>query len=133
MVVRQIRKVGQLTKVIVEHPDGGLLSLAANETNLPSPEAGVLVAGTTPLFDPEKLLRLAKWVAAHSPLESEKLSSVQQHQELEQKETDDTTASTTKSFAKRKRRTPSTPNKGDGTVSGQNAVHRNTSSQPAQE
>lgn len=131
--MRQIRKVGKLTKVIVEHPDGGLLSLPADETNLPSSEAGVLVAGTSRLFDPEKLLRLTEWVAAHSPLESEKWFSVQQHQELEQKKTDDTTACTTKSFTKRKRRTPSTSNKADSTISGQNAVHRNTSSQPAQE
>ncbi|MCC5632644.1 Y4bD/Y4pK family protein [Nostoc sphaeroides CHAB 2801] len=61
VVVRQIRKVGQETKVTVESPLGGFLSLPARETDLWTQQAST--TQRVGKFLPEKLLRLSEWVA----------------------------------------------------------------------
>ena len=133
VVVRQIRKVGKLTKVIVEHPDGGLLSLPAGETNLSLPEVSVMGPDTTRLFDPEKLLRLSEWVAARSKSVLEKFSCVQQDENVGHKKTNDTKAFTTKCSTRKGRRTHATPNQTNSTVSGQNALHNQPTLGPDKE
>jgi hypothetical protein len=134
VVVRQIRKVGKLTKVIVEHPDGGLLSVPFDETNLEISEPSLKVSGTTPLFEPEKLLRLSQWLQGRSQAaETEKLSSAQKHQKVEQKKVDDTTAYKDGSSANRKRRMHQASGGADSTASGQNARDTATCQHSAQE
>jgi hypothetical protein len=124
VVVRQIRKVGKLTKVIVTHPDGGLLSLPSDETSLENSEICLTASQTTPLFDPEKLLRLSEWVQERSTSkEAKKLSGHQLDQQVKYNKTDDTTAQKSKSSANTKRRTHKAPSGANGTASGQNALH----------
>ena len=123
VIVRQIRKVGKLTKVIVTHPDGGLLSLPSDETSLENSEVCLTALQTTPLFDPEKLLRLSEWVQERSmSKEVKKLPGHQLDQLVKYNKTDDTTAQKSKSFANRKRRTHKAPSGANGTASGQNAL-----------
>ena len=64
VVLREIRKVGQETKVTVESPLGGFLSLPATETDLWTQQASTVQ--TVGKFLPEKLLRLSEWLAARS-------------------------------------------------------------------
>ena len=115
-------KVGKTIKITVEHPDGGLLSLPAEETTLSLPEAGVMRADTTRLFDPEKLLRLSKWVAARSKSVLEKFSCAPEDEEAEHKKTNDTTGAKKARSTGKKRRTHATPNQTDSTAGGQNAL-----------
>ena len=122
VVVRQMSKVGKTMKITVEHPDGGLLSLPAEETTLSLPEAGVMRADTTRLFDPEKLLRLSEWVAARSKPVLEKFSCVPEDEEAEHKKTNDTTKAKKARSTGKKRRTYATPNQTDSTAGGQNAL-----------
>ena len=119
--MRQIRLVGKSTKIIVEHPDGGQLSLPAEETNLSLPEVSVMGADTTRLFDPEKLLRLSEWVAARSKFVLEKSSCVPEDENVGHKKTNGTKAFTSKRSTRKGRRTHATPDQTDSTVSGQNA------------
>ena len=134
VVVRQIRKVGKLTKVIVTHPDGGSLSLLSDETSLENSEVCLTASQTTPLFDPEKLLRLSEWVQERSiSTQTKKLPDHQLHQPVEHKKADDTTAYTSKSTANRKRRTQKAPSGPDSTASGQNALHWGDNQRPEQE
>lgn len=61
VVIQQIRKVGQQTKVTVESSLGGFLSLPATETDLWTQQAQS--TQRVGKFLPEKLLRLSEWVA----------------------------------------------------------------------
>ena len=134
VIVRQIRKVGKLTKVIVTHPDGGLLSLPSDETSLENSEVCLTALQTTPLFDPEKLLRLSEWVQERSmSKEVKKLPGHQLDQLVKYNKTDDTTAQKSKSSANRKRRTHKAPSGANGTASGQNALHWGDNQHPEQE
>ncbi len=49
--MRQIRYLGKSLKVIVEHPDGGILSLPASETSLELKGPNLQVEGKTWLTD----------------------------------------------------------------------------------
>lgn len=133
--MRQIRKVGKLTKVIVTHPGGGLLSLPSDETSLENSEVCSTTEQTTRLFDPEKLLRLSEWVQERSmSTQTKKLPNHQLDQQVDPNhKTDDTTAQKSKSFANRKRRTHKAPSGANGTASGQNALHWGDNQHPEQE
>jgi hypothetical protein len=119
VVVRQIRKVGKQTKVIVESPMGGFLSLDVEETNLFLQQTCERPLEITRLFLPEKLLRLSEWVVARSQSFTEKSSCALQDKEVERKKKNDTTAST-KVRSNRKLRKDATLNQTDSTPSGQN-------------
>ena len=131
--MRQMRKVGKTIKITVEHPDGGLVCLPAEETTLSYPEAGVMGADTTRLFDPEKLLRLSEWVVASSKSVAEKFSCVSEDEEAEHKKTNDTTESKKARSTGKKRRTQATPDKTDGTDGGQNTLTNQPTRRPDQE
>jgi hypothetical protein len=64
--VHQIRHDGKCLKVILEHPDGGLISVPASETSLEPPSRAVQIGGVTPAFDPNKLLQLTVLVSTLS-------------------------------------------------------------------
>lgn len=131
-MVRQIRKVGKLTKVIVESPLGGFLSLSADETNMFLQPASDRQVETTRLFSPLELLRLSEWVAARSKSFTEKFSCVPEDELGEHRKTNGTKASTTKGFT-RKRRTDKTPRQTNRTVSGQNPFHNQSNGYPDKE
>lgn len=124
--MRSIRQVGNLVKIIVEHPNGGLLSLPASETSLELTKPCPVVKGQTPLFDPLKLLRLAEWVGTLDPAAIEKISLGQQHEQVVQRKIDDTTAQNTQSRSKRTGRPHPAVNQSDGAAGGQNAIPRTT-------
>ncbi len=126
-------KVGKTMKITVEHPDGGLLSLPAEETTLSLPEAGVMRADTTRLFDPEKLLRLSEWVAAHSKSVKHQFSCVPEDEEAEHKKTNDTTVAKKARSTGKKLRTQATSNQTDSTTGGQNALKNQPTRRPDQE
>lgn len=129
--MRSIRQVGKSVKVIVEHPDGGLLSLPASETSLSLPEPCPKVLGKTPLFDPNKLRRLAEWVCTQNTAKTKsqqpaagETSLCQQHEEVGISKIDATTAQNTPRRSQRTLRTHSALDKADGAVSEQNARPR---------
>jgi hypothetical protein len=119
-----MRKVGLTIKITVEHPDGGFVSLPAEETTLSYPTFGVMRADTTRLFEPEKLLRLSEWVAARSKSVLEKYSCVPEDEEAEHKKTNDTTKHKKARSTRKKRRTHATPDKTDFPDGGQNTLTR---------
>jgi hypothetical protein len=61
--VHQIRHDGKRLKVILEHPDGGLISLPVSETSLEPPSPTIQIGGVTPPFDPNKLRQLTVLVS----------------------------------------------------------------------
>jgi len=115
-----MRKVGLTIKITVEHPDGGFVSLPAEETTLSLPLAGVMRADTTRLFEPEKLLRLSEWVAARSKSVTKKFPCVPEDEEASHKKTNDTTKHKKARVAGKKLRTHATPDKADVPDGGQN-------------
>lgn len=131
--MRQISKVSKTIRITVEHPDGGLLSLPAEETTLSLPEGGVMRADTTRLFDPEKLLRLSEWVAVRSKSVKQKFSCVPEDEEAEHKKTNDTTGAKKARSTGKKLRAHATPNQTDSTAGGQNALKNQPIRCPDQE
>lgn len=139
MVVHQIRYYGKSVKVIVEHPDGGQLSLPASETSLELPKPYPQMVGKTPLFTPDKLLRLVQ-VVATLDLDAKKqrsqplaeISSGQQHKKVVQQKFDEKTAQQSQSYPRRIQRTHSAIDKADSTVGGQNAQHLPESACPTE-
>jgi hypothetical protein len=128
-----MRKVGKTIKITVEHPDGGLVSLPAEETTLSLPTAGVMRADTNRLFDPEKLLRLSEWVTTHSKSVKQQFSCVPEDGEAEYKKTDDTTVEKKARYTGKKLRTQATSNQTDSTTGGQNALKNQVTRRPVQE
>ena len=117
VVIRQIRKVGQETKVTVESPLGGFLSLPASETDLWTQQA--TVGERVGKFLPEKLLRLSEWVAGRSQFITSEISCVPENKGVEhRKNNNDTKASTTNHSTSQRRKVKSS-NKTNSTVSGQ--------------
>ena len=131
VAVRSIRQVGKLTKVIVEHPDGGLLSLPSNETSLDISEPCPKVSGNTPLFEPKQLLRLVEWVASKNTADVKETSSCTQHEEVVHSQIDAKTDSTSPNSAKSKRRAHPKPDEADSTVGWQNARRKSVASSTA--
>lgn len=130
VVVRSIRQVGQSSRVLVEHPDGGLISLPTDETSLSVAHSSPQVEGQTPLFDPHKLLRLAQWAAnrktsatlSHPPTPKEISSG--EHKEIVQRSNDVATDQTTPRQNRHHRRTAPAPDKTDSAVGQENARQR---------
>jgi hypothetical protein len=120
VVIQQIRKVGIETKVTVESPLGGFLSLPASETDL-----WIQQASTTQRvgkFLPEKLLRLSEWVAARSQFITSEISCVTEDKKVSHKKKNETKASTTNCSTSQRRKAKS-PNKANSTVSGQSTIY----------
>ncbi|MEH1854894.1 MAG: hypothetical protein V7L11_25205 [Nostoc sp.] len=117
VVIQQIRKVGQETKVTVESPLGGFLSLPATETDL-----WIQLAQSTQTvekFLPEKLLRLSEWVAGREQFITSEISCVPENKGVEhRKNNNDTKASTTNHSTSQQRKAKSS-NKTNSTVSRQ--------------
>ena len=63
--VRQVCRVEHLIELIVEHPDGGVLTLPAWATDYAPRPPTLLGFGPLVLFDPAQLVQLARHVAAH--------------------------------------------------------------------
>lgn len=120
VIVRQIRKVGIETKITVESPLGGFLSLPASETDLWTQQASK--TQKTQKFLPEKLLRLSEWIAVREQFFTEGFSCVPEDKGVEHKKKNETKASTT-NRSTRKRRKVKSPNKANSTVSGQDTLH----------
>lgn len=131
--MRQIHQCGSKTRVIVEHPSGGLLSLPVEETSLGLPQVCLELEGTKPLFDPHKLWRLAQWVENLDTAATSETVCVQQDEKVEQRKIDATTAQTPQAPARSHRRTHTTLNKADSTVGGQNTQPRSSSTNPTEE
>ncbi|WP_414622756.1 hypothetical protein [Calothrix sp. CCY 0018] len=94
VVIKQIRKVGQETKITIESPLGGFLSLPASETDLWTQQTRQVE--TVSKFLPEKLLRLSEWVAARSQNVTDEFSCVKENKsETHTGINHDKTASTT--------------------------------------
>jgi hypothetical protein len=120
VVVQQIRKVGIETKVTVESPLGGFLSLPATETDLWTQQAST--TQRVGKFLPEKLLRLSEWVAARSEFITSEISCVLEDKGVERRKKNETKASTTNRSTSQRRKVKS-PNKANSTVSGQNTIY----------
>lgn len=94
VVIKQIRKVGQETKITIESPLGGFLSLPASETDLWTQQTNKVE--TVSKFLPEKLLRLSEWLAARSQNVRDEFSCVKENKSAKHREINhDTKASTT--------------------------------------
>ena len=94
VVIKQIRKVGQETKITIESPLGGFLSLPASETDLWTQQTRQVE--TVSKFLPEKLLRLSEWIAARSQNVTDEFSCVKENKsETHEEINHDTKASTT--------------------------------------
>ena len=119
--MRSIRHLGKSVRVIVEHPQGGQVSLPVSETNL---EQSLPCAqeGNTPLFEPENLQRLAQWIETKALADTKAISSCQQHTEVVKRKIDAKTARTQAGAARRTRRPYATLNQSDGKVGGQDAL-----------
>ncbi|MEO1433738.1 MAG: DUF5372 family protein, partial [Cyanobacteria bacterium J06633_8] len=105
VVIKQIRKVGQETKITIESPLGGFLSLPASETDLWTQQTRQVK--TVSKFLPEKLLRLSELVAARSQNVTDEFSCVKEnksktHREINHDKTASTTHRTTKTLRKNK-------------------------------
>ena len=117
VVIKQIRKVGQETKITIESPLGGFLSLPASETDLLTQQTRQVE--TVSKFLPEKLLRLSELVAARSQNVTDEFSCVKENKGKTHREINhDTTASTTHRTTKTLRKNKSS-NKNNSTVSRQ--------------
>ena len=119
VVIQQIRKVGIETKVTVESPLGGFLSLPATETDLWTQQA--FTVQTAGKFLPEKLLRLSEWVARRSQIITSEFSCVLDDIEVEHKKKNEKKASTS-NRSSQKRRKAKSPHQANSTVSRQNTL-----------
>lgn len=118
--MRSIRRLGKSVRIIVEHPDGGLLSLPANETSLELTPPRVAVLGQLPLFEPRKLWQLAKCVELICDTTPAKALKSQQ-QKIGTNKVDDQTTQTSCSWEHPIRGAHETLDSSDGAVSCQNA------------
>jgi len=118
VVVQQIRKVGQQTKVTVESPLGGFLSLPATETDLWTQQAQS--TQRVGKFLPEKLLRLSEWVAGRSQFITSEISCVPENKGVEHRKNNNETKASTTNYSTSQRRKAKSSNKTNSTVSGQN-------------
>lgn len=119
VAVHSIRRLGKSIRVIIEHPNGGLLSLAASETSLELTSPPPVIEGQTPLFDPKKLLQLSQQLEKHTAITPSTVCFCQQTQKLGRKKNDGKTAPAPKHLA-RTGRAQETLNQPDGALSEQN-------------
>ena len=120
--MRSMRHLGKLVRVIVEHPQGGLISLPVSETSLEPSRPYSQVEGKTPLFEPKNLQRLAQWIEAKALADTKSISSCQEHAEVVKRKIDAKTARTQAGAASRAQRPYPTLNQPDSKVSRQNAL-----------
>ena len=107
--VHQLRRWGQSVRVILAHPDGGLLSLPAAETSLELRAAYPLIRGQTPLFEPRKLLRLIQWQEQALAEKSQKTDDHKQDRSCGNQKTDDETRQHQNNSPLARRQTQDTP------------------------
>lgn len=127
--MRSIRRLGKSVRVIVEHPQGGLVSLPISETSLKQSLPCAQVEGKTLLFEPKNLQRLVEWVATKDLADPKSISSCQQHQEVVERKINAKTARTQAGATRRARRPHPTVNKSNGKVGGQDALVRTKDTQ----
>ncbi len=126
MKVHQLRRWGQSVRVILAHPDGGLLSLPAAETSLELRAAYPLIRGQTPLFEPRKLLRLIQWQEQALAEKSQKTDDHKQDQSCGNQKTDDETRQHQSKSPLTRRPTQEAPDSADCQISQQNSGETNT-------
>lgn len=124
--MRSICHLGKSVRVIVEHPQGGQVSLPISETSLEPSQQCAEVEGKTPLFDPKNLQRLALRVATLDIADTKEISLCQQDQKVVVRKIDAKTAQTQAGATRRARRPYPTVNQSDSKVGGQNALTRTT-------
>lgn len=127
--MRSIRHLGKFVRVIIEHPQGGQVSLPISETSLEPSLPWTQIEGKTPLFDPKNLQRLVEWVATKALADTKEIPSCQQHTEVVERKIDAKTAQTQTGATRRARRPHPTINQSDGKASGQNALTGTTDTQ----
>lgn len=127
--MRSIRHLGKSVWVIIEHPQGGLVSLPISETSLEQSLPCSQIEGKTPLFDPKNLQRLALRVATLEIANTKEISSCRQHTEVVERKINAKTAQTQEGATRRTRRPHPTVNQSDGKVGGQNAPSRTKNGQ----
>jgi len=127
--VRSIRHLGKSVRVIVEHPQGGLVSLEISETSLEQSLPCAQVEGKALLFEPKNLQRLVEWVATKDLADTKQMPSCQQHQEVVERKIDAKTVQTQTGATRRARRPHPTVNQSKGKVGGQNAPTRTKDTQ----
>ncbi len=126
MKVHQLRRWGQSVRVILAHPEGGLLSLPATETSLELRAAYPLIRGQTSLFDPRKLLRLIQWQEQLAAEKSQKTDDHKQDFSCGNQKTEDETRQHQSNSPLAPRPTPETPDSSDRQISQQNPGTTNT-------
>ena len=119
------RRWGSSTRVILSHPDGGTLSLAASETSWEIKTYPSEAQNNRPLFDPKKLLDLSQWLEKTSTPTPKKPSNCQSSQTVDKSKLDDETVKTSENRLKRIKRTPEAINQSDSKIGFQNAQPRN--------
>jgi hypothetical protein len=116
--VSSIRREGKILKVIIEHPTGGVLSLAAEETSLlplkPPPQKGAA------LFGVKQLLMLSRMIE-HRAIDVGLTSESGSH-----KKHDDQSPEKPENSPQSRRRALSKPCQSDSKISQQNSRHPNT-------
>ena len=127
--VLSLRRLGKSVRVILEHPDGGILSLPASETSWEITSPPPVVKGQTPLLDPKKLLHLSQWVETLSRSQFPTGSDCQQYQKVSNQNSNGETATTQESPSLSFRRANETVNPPDRAVSEQNARPTSASQQ----
>lgn len=116
LTVHRIRQLGKLTKVIFEHPDGGLISVPMSETSLELSQPSPQIGGVTPRFDPKKLLQLTVLVSALGST----ASTPEEDEEVVTREIDAKPASNTQSQNRREQRKPRAIDQPDSSLSRKN-------------
>jgi hypothetical protein len=116
LTVHRIHQLGKLTKVIFEHPDGGLISVPLSETSLELPQPSPQIGGVTPRFDPKKLRQLTVLV---SNLGST-ASTGTEDEEVVNREIDAKAACNTQSQNRRQQRKPRAIDPPDSSLSRKN-------------
>ncbi len=114
--MHRIRRLGKLTKVIFEHPDGGLISVPISETSLELPQPSPQIGGVTPRFDPKKLRQLTVLVSTLGST----ASTGTEDEEVITREIDAKTASKTQSQNHRQQRKPKAIDQPDSSVNRKN-------------
>ena len=106
-MVRSIRRQEKSVFLIIEHPDGGVLSIRTDETSLALTPPVIVVEGKSPLFDPKKLLQLRHRV---EKLSNPKIANSQETEKVSNQKIDDETKQNQGNPPPRIRRTQKTLN-----------------------
>ncbi len=121
MKVLSIRRWGNSTRVIISHPEGGTLSLPAEETSWEITSSPSVPFEKTPLFEPKKLLHLSQWVEKLSTLTPKKASNCQQPETVDKSQIDEETVQTPGKTPPRIKGAHPTIDQSNSTIGRQNA------------